>query len=110
MIDKRIKYLLIPDCKLLIRLTVLPFTLRLVGTVSASQQLKLVLDQEATPITFAVQLRSRFCLLLQIPGNEIYPNIYGSQQRKSMVVGDDEMVAPVRTSSLPLAFAQVDNA
>ena len=34
----------------------------------------------------------------------------GSQQRKSMVVGDDEMVAPVRTSSLPLAFAQVDNA
>ncbi|KAF2617022.1 hypothetical protein F2Q68_00039161 [Brassica cretica] len=74
-----------------------------------------------------------------IPGNEIYPKSHdslprtswivletsrkttpqpwvtrlvdlGSQGHNSVVVGDDEMVAPVRTSSLLLVFAHVDNA
>ncbi|KAF3495252.1 hypothetical protein DY000_02052793 [Brassica cretica] len=73
------------------------------------------------------------------PGNEIYPKSHdslprtpwivletsrkttpqpwvtrlvylGSQGHNSVVVGVDEMVAPVRTSSLLLVFAHVDNA
>ncbi|KAF3511514.1 hypothetical protein F2Q69_00004517 [Brassica cretica] len=62
------------------------FTLRLVGTVSAAQQLKLILAQEATAITFAAQLRSRFHLLLQIPGKEIYPKKHGAQPRIPWIV------------------------
>ncbi|KAL0684472.1 hypothetical protein Bca4012_051320 [Brassica carinata] len=48
--------------------------------------------------------------LLWCSGNKKWTLQESNNKRKSMVVGDDEMVAPVRTSSLPLAFAQVDNA